>query len=111
MKATGIVRNVDMLGRVVIPSELRRLYGIDTDTAMEFYSDEDGIVLRKYQPGCALCVAANGEAVPPGARCVSTSNRNFVGRQGTGARTHLASPAMAAAAAVAGHIADVRDFI
>ena len=62
------------------------------------------------EPGCALCVAANGEAVPPGARCVSTSNRNFVGRQGTGARTHLASPAMAAAAAVAGAIADVRHF-
>ncbi|MBB5690291.1 3-isopropylmalate dehydratase large subunit [Roseomonas alkaliterrae] len=60
------------------------------------------------EPGCALCVAANGEAVPPGARCVSTSNRNFVGRQGTGARTHLASPAMAAAAAVTGAIADVR---
>ncbi len=62
------------------------------------------------EPGCALCVAANGEAVPPGARCVSTSNRNFVGRQGTGARTHLASPAMAAAAAVTGAIADVRHF-
>lgn len=60
------------------------------------------------EPGCSLCVAANGEAVPPGARCVSTSNRNFVGRQGTGARTHLASPAMAAAAALAGAIADVR---
>jgi 3-isopropylmalate/(R)-2-methylmalate dehydratase large subunit len=60
------------------------------------------------EPGCALCVAANGEAVPPGARCVSTSNRNFVGRQGTGARTHLASPAMAAAAAIAGAITDVR---
>lgn len=60
------------------------------------------------EPGCALCVAANGEAVPPGARCVSTSNRNFVGRQGTGARTHLASPAMAAAAALAGAITDSR---
>lgn len=60
------------------------------------------------EPGCALCVAANGESVPPGARCVSTSNRNFVGRQGTGARTHLASPAMAAAAAITGAIADVR---
>jgi 3-isopropylmalate/(R)-2-methylmalate dehydratase large subunit len=60
------------------------------------------------EPGCALCVAANGEAVPPGARCVSTSNRNFVGRQGTGARTHLASPAMAAAAALAGAITDAR---
>jgi 3-isopropylmalate/(R)-2-methylmalate dehydratase large subunit len=62
------------------------------------------------EPGCALCVSANGEAVPPGARCVSTSNRNFVGRQGTGARTHLASPAMAAAAALAGTIVDVRNF-
>lgn len=60
------------------------------------------------EPGCSLCVAANGEAVPPGARCISTSNRNFVGRQGKGARTHLASPAMAAAAAVTGRITDIR---
>lgn len=60
------------------------------------------------EPGCGMCVAANGEPVPPGARCVSTSNRNFVGRQGPGARTHLASPAMAAAAAVTGMISDVR---
>ncbi|HEX7927120.1 MAG TPA: aconitase family protein, partial [bacterium] len=60
------------------------------------------------EPGCALCVGVNGEFVPPGQRSVSTSNRNFVGRQGPGARTHLASPAMAAAAAVTGAIADVR---
>lgn len=60
------------------------------------------------EPGCSLCVAANGERVPPGARAVSTSNRNFVGRQGPGARTHLASPAMAAAAAVTGELFDVR---
>lgn len=60
------------------------------------------------EPGCSMCVAANGERVPPGARSVSTSNRNFVGRQGPGARTHLASPAMAAAAAVTGVITDVR---
>ena len=60
------------------------------------------------EPGCSMCVAANGERVPPGARAVSTSNRNFVGRQGTGARTHLASPAMAVAAAVNGAITDVR---
>jgi 3-isopropylmalate/(R)-2-methylmalate dehydratase large subunit len=59
-------------------------------------------------PGCSMCVAANGDRVPPGARCVSTSNRNFVGRQGPGARTHLASPATAAAAAVAGCLVDVR---
>ncbi len=60
------------------------------------------------EPGCSMCVAANGERVPPGARAVSTSNRNFVGRQGPGARTHLASPAMAVAAAVTGAISDVR---
>ncbi len=60
------------------------------------------------EPGCALCVATNGETVGPGERCVSTSNRNFVGRQGPGARTHLASPTTAAASALAGVIADVR---
>ncbi len=62
------------------------------------------------EPGCALCVCVNGESVPAGKRSVSTSNRNFVGRQGTGARTHLASPAMAAAAALAGAIVDVRSY-
>ena len=60
------------------------------------------------EPGCSMCVAANGDQVPPQQRSVSTSNRNFVGRQGPGARTHLASPAMAAAAAVTGRITDVR---
>ncbi|MEM7188516.1 MAG: 3-isopropylmalate dehydratase large subunit [Pseudomonadota bacterium] len=60
------------------------------------------------EPGCSQCVAANGETVAPGKRAVSTTNRNFVGRQGPRARTHLASPAMAAAAAVTGQITDVR---
>ena len=60
------------------------------------------------EPGCSQCVAANGEIVPPGKRAVSTTNRNFVGRQGPRARTHLVSPAMAAAAAVTGRITDVR---
>jgi len=62
------------------------------------------------EAGCSMCVGVNGEVVEPQARCVSTSNRNFVGRQGPGARTHLASPAMAAAAALAGEIVDVRSF-
>ncbi|MGQ0510752.1 MAG: 3-isopropylmalate dehydratase large subunit [Betaproteobacteria bacterium] len=62
------------------------------------------------EAGCSMCVGVNGEVVEPQARCVSTSNRNFVGRQGPQARTHLASPAMAAAAAIAGEITDVRGF-
>ncbi len=60
------------------------------------------------EPGCSLCVAMNDDRLPPGARCASTSNRNFEGRQGVGARTHLMSPAMVAAAAIAGRIVDVR---
>ena len=60
------------------------------------------------EPGCSRCVATNGEYVPPGKRCVSTSNRNFVGRQGPEARTHLASPATAARAAIEGCLTDVR---
>ena len=60
------------------------------------------------EPGCSMCLAANGETMSPGQRSVSTSNRNFIGRQGPQARTHLASPASAAAAAIAGAITDVR---
>ncbi len=60
------------------------------------------------EPGCSMCLAMNPDKVPPGERCASTSNRNFVGRQGPGARTHLLSPAMAAAAAVTGRLTDVR---
>lgn len=63
------------------------------------------------EPGCSMCLAMNPDKVPPGERCASTSNRNFVGRQGPGARTHLVSPAMAAAAAVTGRLADVRDLV
>lgn len=63
------------------------------------------------EPGCSMCLAMNPDKVPPGERCASTSNRNFVGRQGPGARTHLVSPAMAAAAAVTGHLADVRELM
>lgn len=59
-------------------------------------------------PGCSMCVGTNGDTVGSGKRCISTSNRNFVGRQGPGARTHLASPIMAAAAAVTGRVTDVR---
>ena len=60
-------------------------------------------------PGCSMCLGMNPDHVPEGVHCASTSNRNFEGRQGYGARTHLCSPAMAAAAAIAGKFVDVRD--
>lgn len=62
------------------------------------------------EPGCSMCLAMNADRLEPGERCASTSNRNFEGRQGHGGRTHLVSPAMAAAAAIAGHFTDVRTF-
>ena len=61
------------------------------------------------EPGCSMCIAMNGDFAQPGERCASTSNRNFEGRQGREARTHLVSPAMAAAAAVSGRLVDVRE--
>jgi 3-isopropylmalate/(R)-2-methylmalate dehydratase large subunit len=62
------------------------------------------------EPGCSMCLAMNADRLEPGERCASTSNRNFEGRQGQGGRTHLVSPAMAAAAALAGHFVDVREY-
>ncbi|MFZ5726500.1 MAG: 3-isopropylmalate dehydratase large subunit [Pseudomonadota bacterium] len=67
--------------------------------------------LEWREPGCSACLAMNPDKVPAGERCASTSNRNFVGRQGPGARTHLVSPAMAAAAAVTGRLTDVRELM
>ncbi len=63
------------------------------------------------EPGCSMCLAMNADKLAPGERCASTSNRNFEGRQGRGGRTHLVSPAMAAAAAVTGHLTDVRKLV
>ncbi|MEC9235455.1 MAG: aconitase family protein, partial [Pseudomonadota bacterium] len=63
------------------------------------------------EPGCSMCLAMNADRLEPGERCASTSNRNFEGRQGRGGRTHLMSPAMAAAAAIKGTLADVREFL
>jgi 3-isopropylmalate/(R)-2-methylmalate dehydratase large subunit len=67
--------------------------------------------LEWREPGCSACLGMNPDKVPAGERCASTSNRNFVGRQGPGSRTHLVSPAMAAAAAVTGRLSDVRDLV
>jgi 3-isopropylmalate/(R)-2-methylmalate dehydratase large subunit len=63
------------------------------------------------EPGCSMCLAMNADKLAPGERCASTSNRNFEGRQGRGGRTHLVSPAMAAAAAIAGHLTDAREYL
>jgi 3-isopropylmalate/(R)-2-methylmalate dehydratase large subunit len=60
------------------------------------------------EPGCSMCLAMNADRLEPQERCASTSNRNFEGRQGAGGRTHLVSPAMAAAAAIEGHFVDIR---
>jgi len=62
------------------------------------------------EPGCSMCLAMNADRLEPGERCASTSNRNFEGRQGYKGRTHLVSPAMAAAAAIAGHFVDIRSW-
>jgi len=64
--------------------------------------------LEWRESGCSMCVGMNGDLVAPGERCASTTNRNFRGRQGPGARTHLMSPAMVAAAAVTGRLTDLR---
>jgi 3-isopropylmalate/(R)-2-methylmalate dehydratase large subunit len=63
------------------------------------------------EAGCSMCLGMNPDVAGPGERCASTSNRNFEGRQGRGARTHLLSPGMAAAAAISGRLADVREWI
>jgi 3-isopropylmalate/(R)-2-methylmalate dehydratase large subunit len=63
------------------------------------------------EPGCSMCLGMNPDRLEPGERCASTSNRNFEGRQGRGGRTHLVSPAMAAAAAIAGRLVDVRTLL
>ena len=89
----------------VVPGSERVKHAAEAEGLDRVFT-EAGFAWR--EPGCSMCVAANGERVGPGQRSVSTSNRNFVGRQGPQARTHLASPAMAAAAALAGAITDVR---
>jgi len=87
-------------GLVKAQAEAEGLDRIFTDAGLEW-----------REPGCSACLGMNPDKVPAGERCASTSNRNFVGRQGPGSRTHLVSPAMAAAAAVTGRLTDVRELI
>ncbi|MEQ5788851.1 3-isopropylmalate dehydratase large subunit [Erythrobacter sp. NFXS35] len=90
---------------IVVPGSGLVKYQAEAEGLDKIFTDA-GFEWR--EPGCSACLGMNPDKVPPGERCASTSNRNFVGRQGPGARTHLLSPAMAAAAAVAGRLADVR---
>ncbi|MCF8564949.1 3-isopropylmalate dehydratase large subunit [Alicyclobacillus tolerans] len=84
--------------KVKLQAEQEGLHKIFTEAGFEW-----------REPGCSMCLGMNPDLIPAGERCASTSNRNFEGRQGRGARTHLVSPMMAAAAAVAGHFVDLRD--
>ena len=86
-------------GQVKLQAEAEGLDALFTDAGFEW-----------REPGCSMCLAMNADKLEPGEHCASTSNRNFEGRQGNGGRTHLVSPAMAAAAALAGHFVDVRTF-
>jgi 3-isopropylmalate/(R)-2-methylmalate dehydratase large subunit len=87
-------------GQVKAAAEAEGLDKVFTEAGLEW-----------REAGCSMCLGMNPDVLGPGERCASTSNRNFEGRQGPGGRTHLVSPAMAAAAAIAGHIADVRDYL
>lgn len=109
-RAAAVIRGRKVAPHVtawVVPGSMRVKQDAENE-GLDVLFKEAGFEWR--EPGCSLCVGANGDLVSPGDRCVSTSNRNFTGRQGPGARTHLASPEMAAAAALAGAIVDHRSF-
>ncbi|HTE14090.1 MAG TPA: 3-isopropylmalate dehydratase large subunit [Burkholderiales bacterium] len=104
---------VAKLGRAVIPA-----WVVPGSQLVKRQAEKEGldVILKSAgfewrEPGCSLCTAINGDQLQPGERCASTSNRNFKGRQGPGGRTHLVSPAMAAAAALKGRLTDVRDLM
>jgi 3-isopropylmalate/(R)-2-methylmalate dehydratase large subunit len=103
-------------GRQVAPS-IKQALVVPGSGEVKLQAESEGLDriflaagLEWREPGCSMCLAMNADKLEPGEHCASTSNRNFEGRQGFGGRTHLVSPAMAAAAAVAGHFVDVRDW-
>jgi 3-isopropylmalate/(R)-2-methylmalate dehydratase large subunit len=104
VKGRRVAKNIKLAmvvpgsGLVKAQAEKEGLHKIFVDAGFEW-----------REPGCSMCLGMNEDQLSPGERCASTSNRNFEGRQGPGGRTHLVSPAMAAAAAIAGHFVDVRD--
>lgn len=107
---TDVIRGrkvADHVGAMVVPGSGLVKYQAEEE-GIDRILVEAGFEWR--EPGCSMCLAMNEDQLEPGERCASTSNRNFEGRQGRGGRTHLVSPAMAAAAAVTGHLTDVREF-
>jgi len=114
--AAGIVQHAFLHGRLVAPHV--RAMVVPGSGLVKAQAEEEGLdaIFKAAgfdwrEPGCSMCLGMNPDRLKPGERCASTSNRNFEGRQGRGGRTHLMSPAMAAAAAIAGHIVDVREFL
>ena len=109
-EAAALVRGRQVASHVrawVVPGSEQVRRDAEAEGLAQVFTDA-GFEWRR--PGCSMCLGANGETIAPGERCVSTSNRNFAGRQGPGSRTHVASPALAAASAIAGRIADPREF-
>ena len=101
-----------------VSSRIRQAMVVPGSGLVKRQAEEEGLArvfldagFEWRSPGCSMCLAMNADRLEPGERCAATSNRNFEGRQGHGGRTHLVSPAMAAAAAVAGHFTDVRDLL
>jgi 3-isopropylmalate/(R)-2-methylmalate dehydratase large subunit len=90
---------------IVVPGSMRVRVMAEEEGLADIFR-EAGFEWR--EAGCSMCIAMNGDRLAEGERCASTSNRNFEGRQGRGGRTHLVSPAMAAATAIAGHFVDIR---
>jgi 3-isopropylmalate/(R)-2-methylmalate dehydratase large subunit len=105
-----VAASIARLGKAVVPAVV-----VPGSHQVKLQAEKEGLHevfaaagFEWRSPGCSMCLGMNGDLVAPGKRCASTTNRNFVGRQGRGARTHLMGPAMAAAAALRGRICDVR---
>ena len=99
-------RVADGVQAIVVPGSARVKRAAEDEGLREVF---EGAGFEWRLAGCSMCLGMNPDVLAPGERCASTSNRNFEGRQGAGGRTHLLSPAMAAAAAVTGHFTDVRE--
>jgi 3-isopropylmalate/(R)-2-methylmalate dehydratase large subunit len=109
-EAARVIRGREVDSRVnavVVPGSMQVKAQAEAEGLAEVF-EKAGFSWR--DAGCSSCLAMNPDVIPSGERCASTSNRNYEGRQGRGARTHLVSPAMAAAAAVSGHFVDVREW-